>query len=131
VLFVIAKLGGENYHLPVFVFISLKSTRSSKTMRISFERMGGFAGIRKQTIVDTATLPPNEAQELLRLVEAADLFKLPEQITSPNPQSDRFQYKLMVEDQGKQHTVTVSEAALPETLRPLIEWLDNLARRPS
>ncbi|MBG1269331.1 protealysin inhibitor emfourin [Nostoc sp. WHI] len=98
-------------------------------MRISFERTGGFAGISKKTTVDTADLPPNEAATLLRLVEVADLFRLPEQITSPNPQSDRFQYKLTVEDNGKQHTVTVSESALPGTLRPLIEWLQNTAQK--
>lgn len=99
-------------------------------MRISFERTGGFTGISKITTVDTATLPPQEADVLPRLVEVADFFKLPELITNPNPQSDRFQYKLTVEDNGQQHTVTVSEAALPGTLRPLIEWLNNIARRP-
>ena len=98
-------------------------------MRISFERTGGFAGITKKTTVDTDTLPPNEASTLARLVEVADLFRLPEHITSPNPQSDRFQYKLTVEDNGKQHTVSVSEAALPGTLRPLIEWLQNVAHK--
>ncbi|MBW4673062.1 MAG: hypothetical protein KME52_03155 [Desmonostoc geniculatum HA4340-LM1] len=98
-------------------------------MRISFERTGGFAGISKKTTVETAELPANEANTLKRLVEAADLFRLPEQITSPNPQSDRFQYKLTVEDNGRQHTVTVSEAALPGTLRPLIEWLQNTAQK--
>ncbi len=100
-------------------------------MRISFQRTGGFAGITKTTTVDTATLAPNEAETLPRLVEAADLFRLPAQIPALNPQSDRFQYKLTVEDQGKQHTVTVSEAALPGTLKPLIEWLNQLARRPA
>lgn len=98
-------------------------------MRISFERTGGFAGITKKTTVDTAELPANEAKTLLQLVEAADLFRLPERITSPSPQSDRFQYKLTVEDNGKHHTVTVSEAALPGTLRPLIEWLKNIAQK--
>jgi hypothetical protein len=98
-------------------------------MRISFERTGGFAGITKKTTVDTDTLLPNEASTLLRLVEAADLFRLPELITSPNLQSDRFQYKLTVEDHGKQHTVTVSESALPGTLRPLIEWLQSIAQK--
>jgi hypothetical protein len=98
-------------------------------MRISFERTGGFAGISRKTTVDTATLPLKEAKELPLLVEAADLFRLPAQITSPNPGSDRFQYRLTVEDNGKQNTVTVSEAALPGTLRPLIEWLNNVGKR--
>lgn len=94
-------------------------------MRITYERTGGFAGITRKKTVDTATLPPNEANELPRLVEVADLFNLPAQIPAPNSQSDRFQYRLTVEDNGKQHTVIVSEAALPGTLRPLIEWLNN------
>ncbi|MDZ8187606.1 MAG: hypothetical protein RMX96_22490 [Nostoc sp. ChiSLP02] len=98
-------------------------------MRISLERTGGFAGITKRTTADTAELPANEADTLKRLVEAADFFRLPERITSPNPQSDRFQYKLTLEDNGRQHTVTVSEAALPGTLRPLIEWLQNTAQK--
>ncbi|MHC5833480.1 MAG: protealysin inhibitor emfourin [Nostoc sp.] len=50
-------------------------------------------------------------------------------MTSPNQESDRFLYKLTVEDNGKQHTVTVSESALPGTLRPLIEWLQALAQK--
>jgi hypothetical protein len=112
-----------------FLYYSPKKHNGEQKMRISFERTGGFAGISKKTTVDTATLPPSEAQELPRLVEAADLFKLPERITSPNPQSDRFQYRLTVEDNGRQHTVTVSEAALPGTLRPLIEWLNNAANK--
>ncbi|MEA5605367.1 protealysin inhibitor emfourin [Nostoc sp. UHCC 0252] len=98
-------------------------------MRVSFERTGGFAGITKKTTVDTATVSPDEAATLLRLVEVADLFRLPEIITSPNPQSDRFQYKLTIEDNGKHHTVTVSEAALPGSLRPLIEWLQTMAQK--
>ncbi|MEH2433459.1 MAG: protealysin inhibitor emfourin [Nostoc sp.] len=98
-------------------------------MRVSFERTGGFAGITKKTTVDTDTLAANEASTLVRLVEVADLFRLPEHITSPNQESDRFQYKLTVEDNGKQHAVTVSEAALPGTLRPLIEWLQNIAQK--
>ena len=107
----------------------LNNTTESKKMRVSFERTGGFAGISKKTTVDTDTLPPNEAATLPQLVEVADLFRLPELITSPNQESDRFQYKLTVEDNGKQHTVTVSEAALPGTLRPLIEWLQNIAQK--
>ncbi|BBD58418.1 hypothetical protein NIES2109_11930 [Nostoc sp. HK-01] len=98
-------------------------------MRITFERTGGFAGITKKTTLDTNTLPAKEAKELPLLVQAADLFHLPAQIPSPNPQSDRFQYRLTVEDNDKQHTVIVSEAALPGTLRPLIEWLNNAAKQ--
>ncbi|MBW4495206.1 MAG: hypothetical protein KME26_19380 [Oscillatoria princeps RMCB-10] len=98
-------------------------------MRINFERTGGFAGMRLATVADTNTLPPEEANQLRRLVDAADFFHLPPTITSPTPVADRFQYRLAVEENGQQHTVTVSERALPAPLRPLIEWLLAAARQ--
>jgi len=94
-------------------------------MRISFERTGGFAGISRTKTVDTANIAANEANQIPPLLEAANFFNLPENITASPTQPDRFQYKLTVEDEGKKHTVTVSEAALPGTLRPLIEWLQK------
>ena len=98
-------------------------------MRISFERSGGFAGISMTTSVDTATLRATEANQLRRLVEAADFFDLPPKITSPTPQYDSFEYNLTVEANGKQHTVMVSESAVPENLKPLIAWLTDAAHR--
>jgi hypothetical protein len=98
-------------------------------MRVTFERTGGFAGITLTKVVDTATLPENEANHLRQLVDAADFFGLPEIIKSNNSPVDRFQYQLTVEDNGKQHIVEVSEQAMPATLKPLIEWLMAAARR--
>jgi hypothetical protein len=98
-------------------------------MRVTFERTGGFAGISMTKVVDTATLPENEANQLRQLLDAADFFHLPATITSTSRQADRFQYHLTVEDNGKQHTVEVSEQAAPETLSPLLEWLMAAARR--
>ena len=98
-------------------------------MRMTFERTGGFSGITITKVVDTATLPDNEAKQLRHLVDAADFFRLPKTITSRSPQPDRFGYQLTVEDNGKQHTVEVSEQAVPGTLRPLIDWLKAAARR--
>jgi hypothetical protein len=102
-------------------------------MRVFLERTGGFAGISKRINVDTNTLPLEEAEELRRLVAVADLFQLPEQIISSSQESDRksstgsdrFQYQITVEDHSQQHTVIVSEAALPTTLKPLIAWLNQ------
>lgn len=98
-------------------------------MRITFERTGGFAGITMTKVVDTTSLPQNDANQLHQLVEAANFFRLPTNITSKSPQPDRFQYQLTVEDNGKQRTVQVGEQAVPGTLRPLIEWMMAAARK--
>jgi hypothetical protein len=97
-------------------------------MQISFERSGGFAGISLNTTVDTANLPPTDAAQLRQLVEVADFFHLPARMASP-AQPDRFQYQLTVEDGDRHHTAILDESAVPGTLRPLLDWLLNAARR--
>jgi len=100
-----------------------------KTLRVSFERSGGFAGITMKRAVDEKDLAPDEVQKLHQLVEEADFFNLPEKITPRSPQPDRFQYELSLEKSGRQYTVTVSEEAMPEKLRPLVKWLIEKARQ--
>ena len=97
-------------------------------MQIHFERSGGFSGIRMSTTLDSESLSLEEIQDFQELVKSSKFFDLPEKITSPKPGADRFQYKLTVEDEGRRHTVEMSEAAIPETLQPLLQRLNALAR---
>ena len=97
-------------------------------MRIHFERSGGFAGMRMTTTVNTESLSPEEARDLHEMVDAARFYELPTAITTPTPGADRFHYKLTVETEGRQHTVDVGEAAVPEALRSLLQQLTALAR---
>jgi hypothetical protein len=98
-------------------------------MRVSIERSGGFAGITIKTAVEEKDLSPDEAQKLQEMVEEVDFLNLPEKIISPSSQPDRFQYELSLEKSGRQHTVTVSEEALPKKLIPLIKWVMEKARQ--
>jgi len=98
-------------------------------LRISFERSGGFAGITMKTAVDEKDLAPGEAQKLRQLVEEADFFNSPGKIMSRSPQPDRFQYELRLEETGRQHTVTMSEEAMPAKLKPLVNWLMEKSRQ--
>ncbi|MFB2768248.1 protealysin inhibitor emfourin [Pelatocladus sp. BLCC-F211] len=93
-------------------------------MRILLQRTGGFAGISKKAIVDTANLSSEETQQLSHLLETANFFNLPTVINAPSNQADRFQYILTVEENNQQHTVKVNEAALPGTLKQIIEWIN-------
>jgi hypothetical protein len=98
-------------------------------MRMTIERTGGFAGMRLTKVIDASNLPTEEKNQLRRLVDAADFLRLPATLISKTPQPDRFQYRLTLEDDAQQHTVVVSEQAVPGTLRPLIEWLMQMARQ--
>ncbi len=94
-----------------------------KSLRISIERSGGFAGITVRTTIDEKDLVPDEALKLRRLVEQADLVNLSKKTTPRSARPDRFQYDLSLEDSGQKHTVTTSEEAMPENLKPLVKWL--------
>jgi len=98
-------------------------------MRITFERTGGLAGMTVSGEVDTASLPPEEAQALREMVEAAGVFDLPSKPASPAPGADRFRYTLTVEDGERRHTVEVAEAGASDALQALLRRLTVLARR--
>jgi hypothetical protein len=97
-------------------------------MRIHFQQSGGVAGLRRPPVtVDTDSLPPHEAGEWTGLVAAADVFNLPP--SSPaGPGADRSQYQVSVETEGRQHTITVFDGAIPAALRPLIDRLRQAGR---
>ena len=92
-------------------------------MRAILERTGGFAGIKRTSVADTDELSEAAAQKLLKLIEGAEFFTLPETIISKSMQPDRFEYTLTVEDGERTHTVTVGESAQPDSLRVLTEFL--------
>jgi hypothetical protein len=89
-------------------------------VRIRLVREGGFAGISRAAVVDTETLEPHRANELHRLVEAADLPSLPK---SPGKSEgrDRFHYHLTVDDGPSCHEARFSEEEAPGPLRALLE----------
>jgi emfourin len=98
-------------------------------MKITFEQSGGFAGLHLSEDIDTDELKPVEAVELLRLVDDANFFALPELIASPTPQPDRLVYTVCVSMNTGAHTVTVSEEVLPSGLKPLVRWFKERMRR--
>jgi emfourin len=101
------------------------------TMRITYTRSGGFAGVRRPPLMlDTATMPNDEARAWERLVAAADFFTLPATIASKGAQADRFQFSIKVQqDDGREHSVTVSEDAVPTSLGPLVQRLQDLTKK--
>ncbi|BAZ32077.1 hypothetical protein NIES4074_45790 [Cylindrospermum sp. NIES-4074] len=101
-------------------------SRMYETIQITLERTGGYAGITTKTTVNTAHLDIDKANQVRQLLNSADFFNLPPNITSYLPPPDHFQYKLTVEKNSQCHTVVVNEDAVPKTLQPLIKWLRDL-----
>jgi len=106
----------------------LKSAVSN--VHITFERSGGVVGRMVRTNVDSSKLAPEEAQHLAQLVEDSGFFQLPATVQPPaQGGADRFQYRLTIDDGGRQHSVQMREDAVPPPARPLVDWLTRQGRR--
>ena len=99
-------------------------------MRIHFERVGGFAGIRLKADVDTDALPPEEAKSWQALVEKAQLGQIRQSSRAGGRTRDSFEYWLTVEDGGKRSSVRMTDETLPPSASPLIDRLLALAKKP-
>jgi hypothetical protein len=97
-------------------------------MIIRFERTGGFTAIPLRLNIDVDQLAPDEHQNLRGLVENSGFFNLPVKLAAAGSGTDRFHYKLTVEESDHVHTVEAGDASLPEDLQPLIQHLTQLAR---
>jgi hypothetical protein len=99
-------------------------------LHIEFQRSGGVTGIPLEKTVDTGELPPAEAEELGRLVDRADLESMARRSGGPpGGRPDRFQYDLAVTMGDRRYQVTVHEPDIPDNVKPLIDRLNDLARR--
>jgi hypothetical protein len=99
------------------------------SMHIQFERTGGFAGMRLTATIDSDTISPDDAGTLRDLIHAASFFDLPIKSQKAPSGADRFQYKLMVEIDNRRHAIEIDESAVPPSLRPLLNWLTEKAKR--
>ncbi|HVN74741.1 MAG TPA: protealysin inhibitor emfourin [Thermoanaerobaculaceae bacterium] len=96
-------------------------------MRVRLERSGGLANVRRSVTVDAAALAPERAEELRRLVRAADLATFPENPTPLAGRPDRFIYHLTVEDDAGSRSITVSEDAASDEMQRLLDWVQQAA----
>jgi Emfourin len=62
-------------------------------------------------------------------VDQTDLFDLPEHMSGPPRQPHPFTYSVTVEDQGRTHTVRVSEENVPESLSSRVSWVSSVEGR--
>lgn len=94
-------------------------------MRAELVRGGGFAGLRFTAAVDGDALSLDERRALEELIAEAGFWSLPAVIPPVAPPgADRYRYQITIDGDGRRHVVTAPESAIPEKLRPLVEWLE-------
>jgi len=95
--------------------------------KILFERTGGIMGRKVSVTIDMDNLPGEQAKLLSDLLDEADFFELPADLTK-SAVPDAFTYNITVFSDEGQHSVRVSDTTAPDDLRPLLEELSKRAR---
>jgi hypothetical protein len=95
--------------------------------KILYERTGGFMGRKISMTIDLEDLPDEQAEMLAGLLDDADFFKLPADLTKA-AMPDSFTYQITVSSEKGEHSVRVGDATAPDDLRPLLDELSRQAR---
>ena len=92
-------------------------------MKIKFETSGGFGGLSRHWEVDGSELDADHRQIIKDLLDQEDAAtkKVP---VNPGA-ADLMQYTLAIADAGHTSTFHFADTTLPESVRPLIDYLQQ------
>ncbi|MED3910531.1 hypothetical protein P4597_15240 [Peribacillus simplex] len=98
-------------------------------MHIKFSCIGGFANLDLNFQIDTDELPKEQNEELQNLLKTADLPNAAEsKMAGVKAQgADSFSYQLDIADEKKKQSFSFTDITAPEEIRPLLDYLRNLA----
>jgi UTP-glucose-1-phosphate uridylyltransferase len=101
-------------------------------MRVEFQTEGGiahFPGLSRPVVIESDVLAEEDARELKRLVEAARFFERPTVVGAPRcGAADYRQYTIIVEEEGRQHTIQLADPVEDPALQELLRFLQTRAR---
>jgi hypothetical protein len=97
-------------------------------IHVRFRRSGGFAGISLTAAADADSLGEEHAAQLQSLLRSPEVPQEPDHAAPGSGGADRFQYQLDLDDGQHRRSFAWSEAQVPEEMRPLVDYLTQLAR---
>lgn len=101
-------------------------------MKITLIISGGlahFPALSRPTIIDTAQIDPQVANELESLIRKSRFFELPERAgTTAKGAADYRTYTITVQDGLRVHTIQFTEPINDSTLEGIVSRLQALAR---
>lgn len=101
-----------------------------EVMKIHFERSGGFAGMTMNVDIDAHALSDTEREALMTHLSNAEFFALPSAIADQSTTgADRYNYRITIQSDDRTHTVECTDGSAPASLTPLLDWLNDSARR--
>jgi hypothetical protein len=98
-------------------------------MRVQFQTSGGiayFPGLAAPRTIEVDAIAEPQRRELIGLIEDCGFFALPAQMSAPHGAADHRTYQITIEDEGRSHSVSVSEPVTSPSLARLIDLLSGL-----
>ncbi|MGE7593572.1 protealysin inhibitor emfourin [Peribacillus frigoritolerans] len=96
-------------------------------MHIEFSCIGGFANLDLNFEIDTDELPKEKYEELQNLMKHADLHNAAQSKVVKTQGFDSFSYQLDIAVEKKKQSFSFTDTTAPEEVRPLLDYLRNLA----
>ncbi|PCD06277.1 hypothetical protein CMV16_19065 [Peribacillus simplex] len=96
-------------------------------MHIKFSCIGGFANLDLNFGIDIDELPKEKYEELQNLMKHADLPNAAQSKMVKTQGFDSFSYQLDIADEKKKQSFSFTDTTAPEEVRPLLDYLRNLA----
>lgn len=94
---------------------------------INFRRTGGSIGKDISLDLDLGSIPAPAAQRLQGLLTESNFFEV-QDVSNLMTRPDEYEYTITVVAGNSIRTVHVADTNMPESLRPLVEGLTQLAR---
>ena len=96
-------------------------------MRIHLVRTGGSSEEKKRVVdIDTLTLTPWTREDIESLVNCCDFFNLPEQMPKTDWRQGIFEYRVIITEESRSHTVETAEQDAPDYLLSLIRRIERV-----
>jgi emfourin len=94
---------------------------------INFKRTGGNMGKELTMDFDLNNMPASEAQRLHNMLNESKFFEVPV-VNDLRASPDEYEYVITVVAGNSIHMVHISDTSMPQSLRPLVEDLTELAK---
>jgi hypothetical protein len=95
-------------------------------MKIKFRQSGGYAGLRMGCDLDTDLLSTAESSKLESLVKASGISQ--SKSSHSKNTADVISYQITIETKDGTHQMTFDDLTLPESVIPLLDYLQNQAQ---
>jgi hypothetical protein len=94
---------------------------------INFKRTGGSMGKELTMDFDLNNMPASEAQRLHNMLNESKFFEIPV-VDDLRASPDEYEYVITVVAGNSIHTIHLSDTSMPQSVRPLVEDLTEIAK---